>query len=166
MLKEKIQEDIKTAMRSGEQLAVSTLRMLAASITSKEKEKRYKASKQSPEINEEQLVKESQLADEEIIETISSEVKKRRDSVTAYEKGNRPELAQKEKDEIIILQKYLPEQLSEEDIRKIASQAISKTGAKEMKDMGKVMAELSPQIKGKADGSIVSKIIKELLSAK
>ncbi len=166
MLKEKIQEEIKDAMRSGDELVTSTLRMLIASITSKEKEKRYKISKEKPTLNEEGLVKESQLAEEEILDVISSEIKKRRDAVVLYEKGGRQELADKEKKEIGMLQKYLPEQISEEEIKKLVSEAVVKTGAKEMKDMGKVMAELNPKIKGRADGSVVSKIVKDLLTAK
>jgi uncharacterized protein YqeY len=75
-------------------------------------------------------------------------------------------LAEKEKKEIEVLKKYLPEQLSGEEIKKIAEEAIKKTEAKEMKDMGKVMAELMPQVKGRADGATVSKIVKELLSPK
>ena len=81
-----------------------------------------------------------------------------------YEKGNRPELADKEKKEIEILKKYLPEQLPIEELKKLIDESINKVGAKEMKDMGKVMADLAPKIKGKADNSEVSKIVKELLS--
>jgi hypothetical protein len=78
--------------------------------------------------------------------------------------GNRPELADREKKEIEILKKYLPEQLSEEQLRKLIQESITKTGAKEIKDMGKIMADLMPKIKGKADNSEISKIVKELLT--
>ena len=110
------------------------------------------------------MTKESALSDDEIIETISSEIKKRKEAAFEYEKGNRSELADKEKKEAEILKKYLPEQLSEEEIRKLVQDAIQKTGAKEQKDMGKVMGVLMPQVKGKADGGLVSKIVKELLT--
>jgi len=140
--------------------------MLSAAIVTKEKDKRYRISKQKPELDGEGLVKESQLADEEIIDTISSEIKKRRDAITLYEQGNRQELADKEKKEIEILQKYLPEQMSEEEIKKVVAEAIAKVGAKEMKEMGKVMAELTPKVKGKADNSLVSRIVKESLTKK
>ena len=166
MLKEKIQEDIKTAMRSGAELTISTLRMLQASVITKEKDKRFKISGQKPDLNEEGLVKESQLGDEEIMDVLSTEVKKRRDAIVLYEKGNRQELADKEKKEIGILQKYLPEQMSEDDVKKAVEEAIASVGAKEVKDMGKVMAELAPKLKGKADNSIVSKIVKESLIGK
>jgi len=164
MLKEQIQKEITQAMKEGKELVCSTLRMLSAAVVSKEKEKRYKVSKQKPDLNEEGLVKESQLTDEEIIEVVSSEIKKRRDAIVLYEKGGRQELADKEKKEVEILQKYLPEQLSEEEIKKVVSEAIEKTGAKEMKDMGRVMAELMPKVKGKADSGLVSRIVKEFLT--
>jgi uncharacterized protein YqeY len=110
------------------------------------------------------LEKQRQLVEEEVLEVISSEIKKRKEAILLFEKGERQELAEKEKREIGILQNYLPEQLPEEELRKLVKEAIEKTGAKEMKDMGKIMAELMPKVKGKADGSLVSKIVKELLT--
>lgn len=163
MLKEKIKNDATQALKSNDQIISGTLRMLLASIITKEKDKRYKLSKQKPDVSEQDLVKEAELTEEEIIETISSEIKKRKDAIVLYEKGNRPELADKEKKEIEILIKYLPEQLSEDDLKKMINEAVEKVGAKEMRDMGKVMAELNPKIKGKADSGEVSKIIKEIL---
>ena len=104
------------------------------------------------------------MTDEQVLEVISSEIKKRKDAIALYEQGKRPELAEREKKEIDILKKYLPEQLSEEELRKLVSESIEKTGASEMKDMGKIMADLMPKVKGKADNSEISKIVKELLS--
>jgi len=153
-LKERIQEDIKSSVKNKEELRVSVLRLLSAAILNKEKEKRYKSGEE----------KEVQLTDEEIIDVIAAETKKRKEAIADYEKGNREELAEKEKKEMEILQQYLPEQLSEEEIKKIVKAAIEKIGAKELKDMGKVMQELAPQIKGKADGSLVSKTVKDLLA--
>jgi len=101
-----------------------------------------------------------------VIEVVSAEVKKRKDAIVLYEQGKRPELAENERKEIEVLKKYLPEQLSAEELRKIIEESINKTGAKEMKDMGKVMQDLTPKIKGKADGGETSKIIKEILSNK
>ncbi|HCC59740.1 MAG: hypothetical protein A2402_02480 [Candidatus Staskawiczbacteria bacterium RIFOXYC1_FULL_37_43] len=168
MLKQQIQQDSTEALKSGEQLMLSVLRMLLAAIVTKEKEKRFKLSKDpasaEASASEESLVDASQLTDEEIVDVISSEIKKRRDAIVLYEKGGRQELADKEKKEIEVLQKYLPEQLSEEEIKKLIEESIAKTGAKEMRDMGKVMADLNPKIKGKADSGEVSKIVKELLS--
>ena len=162
-LKQKIQEDLKSALKEKKELELSVLRMLSAAITNKEKEKRYKIVKERPELTEEELGKESCLADEETTEVISTEVKKRKEALLLFEKGGRQDLAEKEKKEAAILQEYLPEQLSEEEVKKIVKEAVGKVGAKEIKDMGKVMAELMPKVKGKADGSLVSKIIRELL---
>ena len=153
-LKEKFQLDLKTATREKKEVEVSVLRQLLATILNKEKEKRFKSGEE----------KDIQLTDEEVIEVISTEVKKRKEAITEYEKGERPELVEKEKRELEILEKYLPEQLSEEEIKKLVKEAIEKVGASEPKDMGKVMSELMPQVKGKADGSQVSKIVKELLT--
>ena len=138
--------------------------MLLASVSAKGKEKRYKISKEKPEATEDQLSKESELTDEQIIEVISSEIKKRKDAIVLYEKGNRQELADKEKKEIEILKKYLPPQLSYEELKNIVAGSIKKTGASEIRDTGKIMADLAPIVKGKADNSEIAKIIKELLS--
>jgi hypothetical protein len=150
MLKENIKIDMKEAMKSGKTFELGVIRMVLASIQAKEKEKLYKT-------------KESELTQEEIISVVASEIKKRKDAIVLYEKGNRPELAENEKKEIEVLQKYLPEQLSQDEIKKLVAESIANTGAKEIKDMGKVMADLNPKIKGKADGGEVSKIVKELL---
>ncbi len=151
-LKQKIQEAVKESLKSKDEITLGTLRMLLAAVYVKEKDKKYK------------LEGDAELSEEEIIEIITSEIKKRRDAIALYEQGNRPELAEREKNEILVLQKYLPEQLSEEEIKKMVAESIEKINAKEMKDMGKVMADLNPKIKGKAEGSVVSKIVKELLS--
>ena len=155
-LKGKIQEDLNSAIKSKREIETSTLRMLSAAILNKEKEKRYKSGKSE----------DIPLTDEEITEVVFNEVKKRKEAIELYEKGDRQELADKEKKEAEILQKYLPEQLTEEEVKKLVKEAITKVGAKEQKDMGKVMAELMPQVKGKADGGLVSKVVKELLAGR
>jgi len=164
MLKQTIKTATTEAMKSKDTFAVGTLRMLLASIITKEKDKRYKMAKESPNLTEEKLVKESELTDEQIIEVISSEIKKRKDAIVLYQQGKRPELAEREQKEIEILKKYLPAQLSSDDLKRIVQESIVKVGAKEMRDMGKVMADLNPKIKGRADSGEVSKIVKELLS--
>lgn len=153
MLKQTIQNDLNKAVKESNELIRSTLRMVLAAISNKEKEKKYKT-------------KEEELTEEEIIDVISSEAKKRKEAIIEYEKGERKDLADKEKAELKVLKNYLPEQLSEHEIKKLAQQVIEKTGVSEMKDMGKVMAELMPELKGKADGNTVSQIVKELLSPK
>lgn len=172
MLKENIQVDMKDAMKSGKVFELGVLRMVLASFQAKEKEKRYKMSKdplvslgqEGQEVTEQELIKASELSDVEVVDVLSSEVKKRKDAIVLYEKGKRPELAENEKKEIEVLQKYLPAQLSEDEIKKLVAESITSTGAKEIKDMGRVMADLNPKIKGKADGGEVSRIIKELLA--
>ena len=166
ILKTKIQKDLNQAVKKKEEVRSLVLRSLLAAILNKEKEKRYKLSKQKPELTEKDLEKESQLVDEEVIEVISSEVKKRKEAILEFEKGERTDLVEKEKKELEILQKYLPEQLSEEEIKKLAKEAIEKLGAKEPKDIGKIMAELMPKVKGRAEGAVVSRIVRELLTPK
>lgn len=165
-LKEKIEENFQKSLKEKKEIEILTLRMLKAAIFNKEKEKRYKIKKEKPELTEKELEKESQLTEEEIIEVIFSEIKKRKEAILEFEKGKREDLIQKEKKEIEILEKYLPEQISDEEIKKLAQEIIKKVGAKEPKDMGKVMAQLIPKTKGKADGVLVSKIVRELLTKK
>ncbi len=167
MLKKQIQGDVTDALKQGNQETAGVLRLILAAMTTKEKEKRYKVSKQKPSLKESELVKESELTDQEIIDVLSSEIKKRKDAIGLYEKGNRKDLADKEKNEIEILKKYLPEQLSTEELKKLVEESIKKVGGPkghpEIKDMGKVMTELMPKVKYKADISEVSKMAKELL---
>jgi len=165
-LKEKIQENLITALKGKKEIELSALRMVLAAISNKETEKRTKTWKEKPELKVKELEKESQLTDEEAIEVIFSEIKKRKEAILEFEEGKREDLAKKEKAEMEILGKYLPEQLSEEEIKKLAKETIEKTGAEEIKDMGKVMAELMPKVKGKTEGGLVSKIVKELLVPK
>lgn len=166
MLKNKIQEDLKIALKGGKQIETSTLRMLMAAIYNKQTEKRTKIWKEKKDFPLEKLEEQSQLTDEEIIEVIFSEAKKRKEAIFEFKKGKREDLVKKENQELEILQKYLPQQLSEEEIKKLAKESIEKIGAKEIKDMGKVMADLMPKVRGKTDGSLVSKIVKETLSSK
>jgi len=164
MLKIKIEEDFKSALKEKRKTEIATLRMLKAAIFNKEKEKRYKLSQEKPELTGEELEKESKFIDEEVMSVIFSEIKKRKEAILEFQKGEREDLTKKEKAEMKILQSYLPEQLPEKEIKKLAQESIEKIGAKNLKDMGKVMSELMPKLKGKAEGSLTSKIVKELLS--
>ncbi len=147
-LKEKIQQEMKEAFKAGDTLTRSALVMLIAAIKNKEIEKG----------------KDKELSNDDIIAIIGTEVKKRKDAAEQYEKGNRPELAQKERDEVSVLEKYLPEQMSEEEVAMEVSKIIEETGAEAMSEMGKVMNEVMKKLKGKADGSLVNRIVKEKLS--
>lgn len=165
MLKEKIEEDFQKALKEKNEKEVSVLRVLRAEMVNKEKEKRYQKSKENPELALEEVEKESQLTDEELVSLIASEVKKRKEAVLEFEKGKREDLVEKEKKEIEILKRYLPEQLSEEEIKKLVKETIQRLSAKSLKDMGRVMGEIMPKIKGRAEGEIVSKIVREELSS-
>ncbi len=164
MFKQNIQNDTKEALKSGNSFSAGVLRMLSAAIITKEKEKRYKISQEKPEASEAQLVKDSELTDEQVLEVITTEIKKRKDAIALYEQGNRLELAEREKKEIEILKNYLPEQLSPEEVNLLVQESIKNTQATTIKDMGRVMADLNPKIKGRADTSEVSKIVKESLN--
>lgn len=174
MIKERLEEDFKNALKEKDDMKVGALRMLKAAITNKEKEKRYKLSKTKPGIKAEEIGKESAaakeleresaLTDEEISDVIMAEIKKRKEAIVLYEKGKREDLAKKERAEAEVLKVYLPEQIGEEEIKKLAEDAVKKTGAKEIKDMGRVMKELAPKIRGRAEGGEVSRIVRELLS--
>ena len=153
MLKKIIQEDLKQALKGRRQIEVSVLRLLNAATLNREKEKRYKLKTEE----------DTPLTEDELLEVIFSEAKKRKEAIVEFERGARPDLVQKEKQELEILGKYLPEQMSEEEIKKLAKEAIEKTGAKDVKDTGRVMAELMPRVKGRAEGSLLSKAVKELL---
>jgi len=158
-LKEKIEQDLKEAQKKNEALSVSTLRLLSAALHNREIEKRTKLARQG----EKDLEEKSNLVNEEIISVIQSEVKKRKESIEAFEKGGRKELAAKETAELKILMAYLPEQLSEDEIKKIAQEVIKTTGAISKAEMGRIMKEVMQRVKGQADGQMVSRVVQELL---
>ncbi len=164
VLKQEIQNDLTEAVKKQDEITRSVLRMLFASLINKEKEKRYKLVKAEQNLSEKDIESKSQLIEEELVQLIQSEIKKRREAILGFEKGGKLDLADQEKQEIKILEKYLPEQFSEQEIKKLAEEAIKQCGAKEFKDMGNVMKELMPKIKGKAEGGKVSEIVKNLLS--
>ena len=105
-----------------------------------------------------------ELSEEEILTIVSREVKKRKEAAVLYEKGNRPELKDKEIQEMKILQTYLPEQVSEKDLRRRIQEVIAETGAEGMKDFGKIMKTLVPEFKGKADNSLIKELANEYLN--
>ena len=147
-LSKKIEEDLKLAMKSGEQLKVSVLRMTQAAIHNKEIQL---------------LKKEIGLSDQEVTEVLESEVKKRKDAATEFEKAGRLELAQKEKAEAGILSTYLPTQMPDEDLERILKEGIREVAASSQKDFGRVMKVAMPILKGKASGDRISAMLKKLL---
>lgn len=163
MITEEIKKDLISALKEKNETAVSVLRMVTSSVFNKEMEKRMKILEKEPGLTEEQLKEKVKLTDEETIEVLASEVKKRRDSIAGFEQGGRQDLIAKEKQELDILMKYMPAELSEDEIRKIVKDAIVKTGAADMKAIGLLMKEVQPQTKGRADGNLVAKIVREEL---
>ncbi len=164
MLKEIIKKDFKEAFKKQKKAKLSVLKMLRADLEKKQQEKRYKISQEKKDISEEDILKESELTEEEILDTIVTKIKKSKESIEGFKKGDRKDLIEKEKKEIEILEEYLPEQMTEEEVKKIVNEEISRLQAKEMKDMGRVMESVMPKIKGRAEGSLVSKIVREILS--
>ena len=147
-LKEKLQADLTDAIRSRNEVVSGTVRMLLAAIT-----------------NEEVAGKSAKvLTDAEIITVLSREAKKRREAVEAYTQAKRDDLASKEKAEAAVIANYLPEQLSEDEIKKLIADAIAETDAKGPAGMGLVMKVLQPKIAGKADGGVVSGLVKAALA--
>ena len=183
-LKEVIHRDLAGTLKAREELKTSVLRLLSAAISNKESDKRTKIWQQKPELAIQELEKESQLSDEEILEVISSEAKKRKEAIELYsarggsalggEKEKINNTIEKEKREMEILKTYLPEQLPEAEIKKLVREAVAALRASlapserekvGQKDVGKVMGVLMPQIKGRADGNLVSQIVKESLTS-
>ena len=145
-LKLQLNDDIKSAMRNREKERLVTLRMITAAIKQKEVDERI------------------ELDDSHVLAIIDKLARQHKDSIQQFEDAGRDDLVEKEKSELLIVQTYLPEQLSEEDVSKIVNAAIKTAAAKSIKDMGKVMGILKPEIQGRTDMSNVSKIVKSLLS--
>jgi len=146
-IKDKILEDMKTAMRNQEKERLAAIRLIMAALKQREVDERIV------------------LNDEQVLAILNKMIKQRRDSISQFEAGNRPDLAKKEADEILIIQTYLPAQLSNDEIEQAVKSAIQETGASSAKDMGKVMGILKTKLQGKADMTIVSVKVKEQLGA-
>jgi len=144
-LKERLLEDMKSALKNKDTLRKNTISMVRAAILQKEKDEKV------------------QLDDEGVIGVIAKEVKQRKDSIPEFEKGNRPDLVEQLETEIKILMEYLPQQLTEEEIKDLITQTVKEVGAMGMKDMGKVMGALMPKVKGRADGKLVNNLVKQYL---
>lgn len=145
-LKEQIPEDIMSALRNKATLELSVLRMLQSALKNKEIDKN-----------------KEELTDEDVIGVVGAEIKKRRDAAQEFEKVNRQDAAEQEMAEIEILMKYMPEQMSEDEIRAAVKNAIEQVEAQSMKEIGQVMKVLMPELKGKADGSVVNRMVREEL---
>jgi len=147
-VKDRLIEDMKHAMKEKEagKLRLSVIRMVRASIKNGE------------------IDRKKEFDDDEVLDVLAKETKLRRDALEEFKKGNRPDLVETLEREIAILLQYLPEQLSEPEVRALVAEAVAVTGAATAKEMGKVMAVLIPKVKGRADGKLVNMIVKEMLS--
>ncbi len=162
MIQENIRQALNKAAKEKDETALSVLRMLTSALQEKEKKKRYRLSIDGLSGNE--LEEAARLSEEEIMDTVSSEVKKRKESIVAFEKAERKDRALQEKKEMDILSEYLPEQISEDELAEMVKKAIEEVGARDQKDIGKVMSKVMPLVKGKADGSDINRLAREMLS--
>ncbi|HHV45677.1 MAG TPA: GatB/YqeY domain-containing protein [Tissierellia bacterium] len=144
-LKEKLIEDLKSSMKNKDTIRKNTITMIRAAIKQREVDERI------------------QLDDDGIIEIISKQLKEKKNVIEDFKRGQRQDLVEQTEKEMEILLEYLPKQLSEEDIRKIVMETVKEVNASSMKDIGLVMKSVMPKLKGKADGSTVNKIVKEIL---
>jgi uncharacterized protein YqeY len=146
VLQKKIADDLKAAMKSGDTVKRDTLRMLISSV------------------NNAAIAKQADLTDADVLGVISKEVKRHVESIDAFKKGNRADLVAKEEAEMVILQAYLPQQMSRDEITAAAREVIAAVGAKGPGDKGKVMQQLMPKLKGRADGKDINEVVTQLLS--
>jgi hypothetical protein len=146
-IKQKLTDDLKQAMRNGDKVKSSVIRLLMAAIQ-----------------NAEIAARQTTLGDQDLLGIIAKEVRQRKESITAFKQGDRDDLVAQEEAEMTILKEYLPQQISREEIMTAARQVISKVDAQGPGDKGKVMSQLIPQLKGRADGREVNEVVTELLS--
>jgi hypothetical protein len=166
-LKERLTADLKEAMQGRDKVKVSVLRLLGSLIKNREVAKRTDLARAAGEkgapLSEAELATQSQLDDGEVVQAITSSVKQRRESIEQFRKGGREEMAAAEEAELKILDAYLPRALSPEELRAAVAEAVRLTGASSPKEMGKVMAALMPKVQGRADGKLVSEMVREAL---
>jgi len=144
-LKETLQADLKEAMRQNDTVRKTALRLVLAAVTNAE-------------------IERGPLSDADIQAIIAKQVKQRRESLAAFQKGGREDLMAQEEAELKVLSAYLPQQMSRAEIEELAAQVIAQVGATSPRDLGKVMRELMPRVKGRADGRLVNEVVRELLS--
>lgn len=145
-LSEILSDDLKNALKTGQKDTLSVIRMIKAAVKNKE------------------IEKGAALSDEEIHGVLMTLARQRKDSIEQFSKGNRQDLVEKETGELSIVQSYLPEQLTEEEVEEIIKNAVTESNANGAKDMGKVMKAVMVKVKGRADGRLVSALVKETLS--
>ncbi len=144
----RLEKDLKQAMRDRDSLRLSVIRMLRSAL------------------HNEKIAKQSELTEDQVTNVLSRQAQQRRDSIEAFERGNSPDLVQKEKSELAFIVEYLPEPMLRDDIVKLVEGIILEEQAQSLRDMGKVMARVMPVVRGRADGREVSSIVTDLLSDK
>ena len=144
-LKQQVEEQIKESLKKGDKLRLSTLRFLLSAIKNEE------------------IAKQREATDEDVVAVVQRQVKQRLESIEAFQKGGRKDLEQKERDEMAILNTFVPQQLSEQELRKIVEEVVVSLPESDRKNFGKVMGQTMARVKGRADGNSVSKVVKELL---
>jgi uncharacterized protein len=155
MLKQQLRDELKQSMLARDAMKTSVLRMVLSALNYAEIDKAMPAGRQGGAGYE--------ATDEDVMAVIAKEAKQHKDSIEQFRSANRPELVEKEEKELAILATYLPEQMGEKEVKKLVDEAVAKTGAATPADMGKVMGALMPQVKGKADGGLVSRLVREAL---
>jgi uncharacterized protein len=172
MTKQQLKEELKQSMLARDTDKTSVLRMILSSIQSfemKKDEEEYEKKLQeaggdSNNLSVGETKSNYETSEEDVQDVIQKQAKQRRDSIEQFKVANRPELVEKETKELELLEGFLPKQMDEEEIKQLVDDAVEKTGATSASDMGKVMGVLMPQVKGKADGGLVSKLVKEKLN--
>ncbi|HDM77309.1 MAG TPA: GatB/YqeY domain-containing protein [Deltaproteobacteria bacterium] len=146
-LLDQIHSDLKEAMKAKDSIRLGALRLILTAVKNKEKELRR------------------ELEEREVLQIVSNQIKQRKDSIEQYRKGGREDLVQKEEQELEILQAYMPQQLSEEELEKLVTETIKEVGATSVKDLGKVMKAIMPRIAGRANGKVVNQMVRAQLSS-
>ena len=143
LLKQQLLDDMKEAMRAKEKIRLNTIRMLRGQIKNRE------------------IEQGGELSDDEVLQVLSTAEKTRKEAIELYRRGNREDLAAQEETELAVIRGYMPERLSEDELRAFIGQVVAEVGAEGMRDMGKVMGAIMPKVRGRADGQIVNRLVKE-----
>ena len=144
-LKQQLLDDMKEALRAKEKIRLNTIRMLRSQIKNRE------------------IERGEELSDDEVLQVLSKAEKTRKEAIELYRRGNREDLAAQEETELAVIRGYMPERLSEDELRALIGQVVAEVGAEGMRDMGKVMGAIMPKVRGRADGQLVNRLVKERL---
>jgi len=144
-LKQRLLDDMKEALRAKDRIRLNTIRMVRGQIQNRE------------------IERGGELSDDEVLQVLSKAEKARKEAIELYRRGNREDLATQEEAELAVIRSYMPEPLSEDDLRALVGKVVVEVGAEGMRDMGKVMGAIMPKVRGRADGQIVNRLVRERL---